>query len=237
MSDQFGSSLWDIEPTCQVCGIGENDTIIVDGLYGALIEWDRFHNVFKAPPGLAMTGRVVRIASAVWLIFLSVLNYVGSSGSVRWALNLGLTTGEWAVIIAFLLLIPLGGPLIFSRQALEAEKINPRLFGFEGYMPLEEIEERLWGRNLGKLSWNAHGSTRSRHKPGKPSREVAFNLESGFTRSESNRHWSSPVATYPVETQDPVSGGNGSSDELTSVQARAQEKYGEMKVCVAIHAF
>lgn len=31
MGDVYGCSLWDIYPTCQVAGVGEYDTIIIDG--------------------------------------------------------------------------------------------------------------------------------------------------------------------------------------------------------------
>src|SRR5277367_1229623 len=45
MSDQYKSTLWDIIPDTQVCGIGENDTVIVDGFKGAMIQWSRFSTV------------------------------------------------------------------------------------------------------------------------------------------------------------------------------------------------
>src|ERR1700722_17432581 len=45
MSDQYKSTLWDIIPHTQVCGIVENDTVIVDGFKGAMIQWSRFSTV------------------------------------------------------------------------------------------------------------------------------------------------------------------------------------------------
>lgn len=42
MSDAYHSSLWDIEPRCQVAGICEDDTIILDGAWGASIRWKSF---------------------------------------------------------------------------------------------------------------------------------------------------------------------------------------------------
>ncbi|XXH00858.1 hypothetical protein Hte_007209 [Hypoxylon texense] len=38
MSDQYNASLWDIYPSAQICGVGENDTTVVDGLQGAMIQ-------------------------------------------------------------------------------------------------------------------------------------------------------------------------------------------------------
>lgn len=45
MSDAYHSSLWDIEPRCQVAGICEDDTIILDGAWGASIRWKSFFSI------------------------------------------------------------------------------------------------------------------------------------------------------------------------------------------------
>jgi len=45
VSDAFGVNLWDIYPTCQVAGICENDTVLLDGAFGATIHWDKFRKV------------------------------------------------------------------------------------------------------------------------------------------------------------------------------------------------
>ncbi|KAJ4385221.1 hypothetical protein N0V93_010282 [Gnomoniopsis smithogilvyi] len=42
MSDAYQSLLWDIEPRCQVAGICEDDTVILDGAWGASIRWKSF---------------------------------------------------------------------------------------------------------------------------------------------------------------------------------------------------
>jgi hypothetical protein len=45
------------------------------------------------------------------------------------------------------------------------------LFGVEGYVPLLEIEEMLFGLRLGRLRWSPHGSPLSRHRYRKAYRE------------------------------------------------------------------
>ncbi|KAJ5900162.1 hypothetical protein N7495_004906 [Penicillium taxi] len=45
VSDGYGVSLWDIEPYCQIAGICEDDTVLVDAAFGATIHWDRFRKV------------------------------------------------------------------------------------------------------------------------------------------------------------------------------------------------
>lgn len=40
-SDFWSAKLWDIEPRCQVAGIVDDETIILDGAYGATIQWNK----------------------------------------------------------------------------------------------------------------------------------------------------------------------------------------------------
>ena len=63
MDDAYGSSLWDIYPTCQACichnligllatnisqvaGVGHDDSVIIDGAYGTSICWKAFHRIW-----------------------------------------------------------------------------------------------------------------------------------------------------------------------------------------------
>jgi hypothetical protein len=45
VSDAYGVNVWDIYPTCQIAGVCDNDTILVDGAFGATIHWDKFRKV------------------------------------------------------------------------------------------------------------------------------------------------------------------------------------------------
>ncbi|KAJ5655058.1 hypothetical protein N7490_002061 [Penicillium lividum] len=44
-ADGYGVNLWDIEPTCQIAGICDNDTVLIDGAFGATIHWNKFRRV------------------------------------------------------------------------------------------------------------------------------------------------------------------------------------------------
>ena len=39
LHDRWNASLWDIYPKIQICGIGENDTVLLDGARAADIRW------------------------------------------------------------------------------------------------------------------------------------------------------------------------------------------------------
>jgi hypothetical protein len=45
VSDAYGVKVWDIYPTCQIAGVCSNDTVLVDGAFGATIHWDKFRKV------------------------------------------------------------------------------------------------------------------------------------------------------------------------------------------------
>ncbi|KAK8029308.1 hypothetical protein PG991_006364 [Apiospora marii] len=44
--DFWGSKLWDIQPKCQVAGIADDETVILDGAYGATIRWNSMEPVY-----------------------------------------------------------------------------------------------------------------------------------------------------------------------------------------------
>jgi hypothetical protein len=44
-SDYYDAKLFDIYPTCQIAGIGYDDSVVLDGALGASIRWDRFERV------------------------------------------------------------------------------------------------------------------------------------------------------------------------------------------------
>jgi len=45
MADAYGCSAWDVDPYVQVAGICDNDSVVLDGAYGASIRWKSFHPV------------------------------------------------------------------------------------------------------------------------------------------------------------------------------------------------
>jgi hypothetical protein len=87
MSDSYESALWDISPYCQVagiCGISKNqdnvnsDTLILDGAFGASIQWKSFIHV-KSQTGFSWkrwlciqimenNGLLLSIAMFAWAI-------------------------------------------------------------------------------------------------------------------------------------------------------------------------
>jgi len=46
--DAYHVKLWDIYPTCQIAGVCKDDTVLIDGAFGATIHWDKFRKVASA---------------------------------------------------------------------------------------------------------------------------------------------------------------------------------------------
>lgn len=157
MGDQFNSTLWDIHPdTTQVCGIGENDTLIVDGCKGALIQWSQFSRV-QTISRLTITRQVI-----LYIIMFSPLLFFIGCGLTSVSPNSGVP-----LLIISLVIFQLPAPFyiwhLFGGKLYGSE---PCLFGLEGYVPLGVIEDNLFGSRLNRLSWSPNGSPLSRHEEG-----------------------------------------------------------------------
>ncbi|KAL6715326.1 hypothetical protein ACLMJK_007592 [Lecanora helva] len=159
MSDYWGVSLWDIYPRTQICGLGEDDTIILDGARAANIRWKSFPRVLLSKND-TFKRKLARLAltlySAVTLLGIVVL---ATSGSTK---TFGNAFG--GSILGLALFVTFMSP--FSIRWLYLGKVwfaQPWLIGFEGHMPLADIENHLFGVNLDRLSWSTTGSSLARH--------------------------------------------------------------------------
>lgn len=235
MSDQYKSTLWDIIPHTQVCGIGENDTVIVDGFKGAMIQWSRFSTVQTA--NRMSWKRRILIYMTVFapiLVFLGALVFLASRIA-------GIVLLVMSLIV--LLAAPAYVPYLYTGKLYEVE---PCLFGIEGYVPLPEIEETMFGARMGRLKWSPYGSPLSRHRYRTCYQEhILEDVEAGAKQplldtavTESRDR----VDTYPVEAVDPCSPCDNCANlpptascthlRYSSAEAMSKSPYGSMKVRV-----
>lgn len=157
--DQWNVPLWDIYPTTQICGIGEQETVILDNAHAANIRWKSFTQV------LAVRRDSIRrllsrsaFRSTFYLLFIGiVLIAVGDSG-------ISSKTVPGALLLTIGLIFTLLSP--YMIRLLYGGKIwgtQPWFFGFEGYMSLPTIERHIFGADISRLSWSTNGSPLSRH--------------------------------------------------------------------------
>ena len=178
--DYWGASLWDINPKTQVCAIGENDTVILDGVRAASIRWKSFAPVMLRGHD-TIKRKFVRIVISIVVPFLLVglIIIIVTSLIITTVPNMTvtssiITTGPntsqgfqifGGILVAFAALTVLLSPkLIQSLYFGKVWSAQPWFFGMEGYMPLPDLERHLFGANLGRLSWSTTGSSLSRHE-------------------------------------------------------------------------
>ncbi|KAI4111505.1 MAG: hypothetical protein LQ345_006766 [Seirophora villosa] len=162
--DHWDASLWDIYPRTQVCGIGDDDTVILDGARAATIRWKSFKRVILRG-NRTVVRQIVEIALRVvtpLLITAIALLAVGSSlGSSSYSASYKAAGG---VFLALSLTVLLLSPWLIQKLYLgKVWNAQPWFFGVEGYMPLHEIEKKLFGADLKRLSWSTTTSSLSRH--------------------------------------------------------------------------
>ncbi|KAF4637689.1 hypothetical protein G7Y89_g402 [Cudoniella acicularis] len=239
MSDKYKSILWDIFPHVQVCGIGENDTVFVDGFKGAMIQWSSFSTVqtMKRLSWKRKTLIYITIFSPLLLI-IGGISFLTSHAAAIFLI---------VVSSAVLLAAPAYVPLLYKGKLYAVE---PCLFGIEGYVPLPEIEEKIFGAKMGRLKWSSYGSPLSRHRYRKRYREHFQDVEAGagqplLDRAVNDPH--DPVYGYPVESVDPCSPCDSCINSLptdrckhfsyTSAEEKNKSLYGDMKLFTLIDTF
>lgn len=159
LNDHWDAKLWDVEPLCQVAGIAANDTVILDGAYGATIHWDSFQRIAitTRETWSRMLARFMVRATPIWF-FMGVL-IIGTSRNNPSAQGIG------AIFLVLGLILILVSPMtILHLYSGKVWNSQPWLFGFEGHMDIRHIERKIWGFPCGRLSWAPYSSSLSRHR-------------------------------------------------------------------------
>lgn len=166
--DQWNAPLWDIYPTTQICGIGEQDTVILDNAHAANIRWKSFTQVLTIRRD-SIRRQLARIAfrSTFYLLLIGVvLLQIGSrTDPATGAATAGPTTAPGAICLTIGIVFTLLSP--YMIRFLYGGKIwgtQPWFFGFEGYLSLPAIERHIFGADMGRLNWSTNGSPFSRHR-------------------------------------------------------------------------
>lgn len=155
-SDFYDAKLYDIYPTCQIAGIGYDDSVVLDGALGASIRWDRFERVAYNHKDSLKRKASRMLLQMTPVIFMTAL---GSLIAKQIAVGVVLLLISGAVLGASPYLVR----LLYTGKLWDTQAL---LFGFEGYMDIKTIETHLFGANMNRLTWSPFGSPLSRHRPG-----------------------------------------------------------------------
>jgi hypothetical protein len=143
MDDAYNAKLWDILPQdVGIAGVGEDDSIILDGCRAANVRWKSFTAV-------AHTRR------ETWGRMLARLA-LRSSGVVFFAaiITIAFNTAVGAVLLIWSLILVALSPWLLRKLYLgKFWDQQCWFFGFEGYMDLDTIECQIFGGRLGRMKW------------------------------------------------------------------------------------
>lgn len=157
MDDSWDVKLWDIYPSSQIAGIGEDDTVLIDGAFGAAIRWDSFAKVATTTreTWTRLISRILVRGTPLWFFNGILLVSVGG----------GSTKAAGAIFLVMALITILLSPILITHiYSGKLWSTQPWLFGFEGYLDLETIECKVFGFAQDRLSWSPFGSPLSRHR-------------------------------------------------------------------------
>jgi len=160
MSDAYNAKLWDILPQdVGIAGVGEDDSIILDGCRAANVRWKSFTPVahVSRDSWKRLFSRVMlRSGGLVFVVSISLIGVGGGSGTL---FTLGVI-----LLIYSLVLMALAPWLLRLLYLGKFWDQQCWFFGFEGYMNLETIETQIFGGRLGRMKWTAAASPLSRHQ-------------------------------------------------------------------------
>ncbi|KAJ9293510.1 hypothetical protein DTO271G3_7775 [Paecilomyces variotii] len=163
IDDFWDSNLWDIEPHCQVVGLGGGDTVILSGAFGAPIRWKSFVpvNISTRDTTKRSVAKIVLRSSPAWVLPGVISLAASQSKGGYWT---SVTTTGWILTGVYILVILVSPYLLYSLYAGKTWAAQPWLFGFEGYMDIGEIERLIFGIDLGRLKWSPYSSDLSLHE-------------------------------------------------------------------------
>jgi hypothetical protein len=144
---------WDIYPTCQIAGIGDKDTVIIDGAFGATIKWDSFARVpfTNKETWTRMIARLLLRGTPAWF---TIGTFTISIGQVA----------VGAIFLVIFFIMNLTSPIMVKHcYGGKLWGTQACLFGFEGYLDIDTVERKIFGFPYGRLHWTPFGSPLSRH--------------------------------------------------------------------------
>jgi len=134
-----------------------SDVVILDGCHAAMVHWGGFQSI------CFMQYDSIRRKVAQGVVrFNIVALIVGLALCVVKGIAAGTAFGVLFILYFFGVLF--ASPYLV--RAIYGGKFwatQPWFFGFEGYMPVDEIETKIWGARMGRLSWNFYASSPLAH--------------------------------------------------------------------------
>ena len=163
LGDAWNVMLWDIYPQVQICGLGLDDTVILDEALGAMIRWDMFVTVLNLGQE-TMRHRLSRwtMRGVPGLWFLILIWTISSSVEVKIDNPILIVPITLLSLLSFgFLLLPYFILFIYRTHIHKSQPFF--FFGFEGYMHMYHLELLVFGTFERRLQWSTASKPRSHH--------------------------------------------------------------------------
>ncbi|KAI1321563.1 hypothetical protein F5Y16DRAFT_413696 [Xylariaceae sp. FL0255] len=169
-ADQYGTYLWDIQPLCYAVGVAhEDNTVILDSCRVMSIRWKGFPQISVVrDAGLGRLLATFFVTAGTWWFVQGIyvtINYAPLLHFTTLGDNNSLSDLQYAlvfVIAAFLftaIFLSIFGPLSVRRlYGGDVLQSSSNLVGFEGIMPIKDIECLMFGNFNNRLSYEPGSS-------------------------------------------------------------------------------
>jgi len=158
--DQYKTHLWDVEPRCEVVGVGdEPNTVILNECRAVPIRWKRFPRMsYKRHQGMKKMIAELAVRSGVfWIVTGWSLAFTyapffisGSNPDKLYIYLIGIIVIFFGVGLLLACLAPHAVLRLFGGAVLESA---PHLVGLEGTMPIAQLEKMIFGDSQGRLTY------------------------------------------------------------------------------------
>jgi hypothetical protein len=193
MSDGWLCKPWDVEPKCQVAGIVDDNTVLLDQTVGASIAWDRLETVGFSkrntvwrlvlkfgtrllPVYFILAVTLIAVNPHLYLNLRSASSVNPLTGQVTHIYGPKIVNTSFVMGLIFLLLtlsviltLPYWLKKLYQGKFYSTQAL---FFGIDGIPKnkdgdpdLAEIERRLFGFDQSRLKWSTNGSLLSKHTP------------------------------------------------------------------------
>ncbi|KAI9147569.1 hypothetical protein HJFPF1_12595 [Paramyrothecium foliicola] len=154
----------------------DDDVVILDGCHAATIYWDKFRPVWysrqKSLPR-SLLKYCLRLNFIPFIIGIVLAALGQPRPRTMFPTDNSAMAGVGALFLIYSILVYMAGPLIirvvYGGKFWETQ---PWFFGFEGYLPIDEIESKIFGVSRGRLMWSPYASSPLSHHTIKDNRWV-----------------------------------------------------------------
>lgn len=155
IKDCWGAKLWDIDSSCQVAEVVDDQTVSLDGAYGAAIQWDSVdppscieESTLGSRLKIMLLGLVPSTMLAALVLFFQKEYFLQRARDQAITILRSMALGSFVLAALLALTAP---AFILKHRTKPFKEIQARFLGVEGNVDVGLVERYLLGFNHGRL--------------------------------------------------------------------------------------